>query len=216
MIALVLVALLQADPIGQYLTDLERQGLLPHETGSVEKIKLALAAAEDSLVARDPRTATTVLYGVVESPRFADFGDTPEFQNAETMLGRALARGGAVGSARVYLGRVLARGPRSPYFLAAYRAMIDVALESRDEKGVLGALEALPSKEPLPREADYELSYLRGKVAYERKDLSAADSAFAAVDRRSRFYAASLYFRGLVRARRGEWKLARDAFCEIV
>src|SRR5207245_1737972 len=63
---------------------------------------------------------------------------------------------------------------------------------------------------------DNELAYLRGKVAYEHKDLPRAETAFASIDRRSRFYAASLYFRGLIRARRGDWRLAKDAFCEIV
>src|SRR5262249_44123738 len=182
----------------------------------VEKIKQALLPAEDSLVAGDARTATTILFGIVESPRFQDWNDTPEYQNAEFMLARALGRGGAHGSARHYLMRVLARGPRAPYFAAAYRTMVDVALESRDEPGVLAALEGLKLAETLPRDSDNELGYLRGKVAYERKELAAAENAFVRVDRRSRFYAASLYFRGLIRAKKGDWRLARDAFCEIV
>jgi tetratricopeptide (TPR) repeat protein len=221
MLALAVVLLAQTapsptDPVGGYLTDLEQRGLAPHETGSLDKIKAALGAAEAALVAGDPRSATTLLFGVVESPRFSDWNDTPEYQNAEYLLARSLARGGAYGSARGYLVRILARGTHAPYFAAAYRLLTDVALETRDYGGVLGQLEGLKIEGGLPKDSENELSYLRGRVSYEQKDLHAAESAFASIDRRSRFYAASLYFRGLIRAKQGQWRLARDAFCEIV
>jgi tetratricopeptide (TPR) repeat protein len=203
------------DPVGKYLQDLEAQNLIPHDTGSVEKIKIALQAAEDALVAGDPRGATTILFGVVESPRFQDWSDTPEFQNAEYLLGRSLARGGAYGSARAYLLRALSRGPKGPYFSAAYRQLVDVALETRDHAGVLAQIDALKVS-GAPRDSENEHLYLQGKASYDKKDWASAETAFASVERTSRFYAASLYFRGLIRARKGDWRLARDAFCEII
>jgi tetratricopeptide (TPR) repeat protein len=204
------------DPVGKYLQDLEAQNLVPHETGSVEKIKIALGQAEDALVGGDPRGATTILFGIVESPRFQDWSDTPEFQNAEYLLGRSLARGGAYGSARSYLLRALTRGPKGPYFAASYRQLVDVALETRDHAGILAQIDALKINERLPRDSENEHLYLQGKVAYDKKEWAGAEAAFGSIERTSRFYAASLYFRGLIRARKGDWRLARDAFCEIV
>src|SRR5579885_3380065 len=112
--------------------------------------------------------------------------------------------------------RILARGPKPPYFAAAYRTLVDVALETRDHAGILAQIESLKLNEPISRDSENELAYLKGKAAYDKKDFTAAENSFAAIERTSRFYAASLYFRGLIRARKGDWRLARDAFCEIV
>src|SRR5262249_22072668 len=152
----------------------------------------------------------------VESPRFKDWDDTPEYQNAEFLLARALLRGGAVLSAERYLTRLLARGPKQPYFVAAHRALGDAAPQSKDTPRILRGIEQVRLKEPLPRDAEHERAYLRGKVAYGKGDLDAAERAFASVGRQSRLYAGALYFRGLIRARKRDFQMAGDAWCEIV
>jgi tetratricopeptide (TPR) repeat protein len=206
----------QPDPIGQYFSDLEKAGVLAAEQPSIGLLKDTLRAAEDDLVTGNPQIATTRLYRIVEAPQWRPLAYAPEYANAELTLGRALVRSGAYASARRYLLRVLAHGPKGPYFTAAYRAMVDAALETREQPGVLAQLEALKLDEPLPKDSENERAYLRGKVAYERGELAAAAQLFAEVDRQSRFHASALYFRGLVAARQGRYAMARRNLCEIV
>jgi TolA-binding protein len=206
----------QMDPVGQYLADLEKAGVVSTEEPSLDRIKQILNAAEDDLVSGNPQVATTRLFRVVESPGFKSFAYAPEYQNAEFTLARALVKSGAYGSARRYLLRVLARGPKQPYFAPAYRVMADIALETRDQAGILRDLDGLEARDQLPRDSENEHAYLRGKVAYESGDLTAGSAAFSQVDRQSRFYASALYFRGLIAARRGKFNRARRSLCEIV
>src|SRR5262249_42476557 len=152
------------------------------------------------------------------SPRFAGFANDAEYQNAEFVLGRALLRSGAYASAERYLLRVLARGPKATYFLPAWRNMVDIALETREQTALLAMLDKVAAglKGELPRDSAAEHSYLAGKVAYEAGDLATAEARFADVGRQSRFFAAALYFRGLAHARKGHFASARRSLCEIV
>jgi tetratricopeptide (TPR) repeat protein len=215
-----LFLLLQAaagpDPIGQYLSELEKSGVLTQEAPSVARLKQELVAAETDLVTGNPQIATSRLYRIIESPAWKALSYAPEYQNAEFTLARALVKSGAYESARGYLMRILGRGPQGPYFVPAYRAMLDVALESRDQVTVLAMLEMLPASNELPRDSQSERAYLRGKVNYEEGDLAAADSAFATIEKQSRFTASALYFRGLIQARKGHFASARRNLCEIV
>ena len=215
-----LFLLLQAaagpDPVGQYLTELEKSGVVTQEAPSVARLKQELVAAETDLVTGNPQVATTRLYRIIESPAWKALSYAPEYKNAEFTLARALVKSGAYESARGYLMRILGRGPQGPYFVPAYRAMLDVALESRDQITVLAMLEMLPASNELPRDSQYERAYLRGKVSYEAGDLASADSAFAAIEKQSRFTASALYFRGLIQARKGHFASARRNLCEIV
>ena len=61
-----------------------------------------------------------------------------------------------------------------------------------------------------------EHAYLAGKVAYEAGETAHAEALFSGVDRQSRFYAAALYFRGLIQARQNHFASARRNLCEIV
>jgi tetratricopeptide (TPR) repeat protein len=213
------------DPMARYLTDLEKAGVVAadDQPATVETIRAALVAAETDLVTGNAEVATTRLFRIVEAPRFAKLAYAPEYANAELTLGRALVRAGAYASAERYLLRVLAHGPKSPFFAPAYRAMVDVALETREQAAVLAMLneaEANLQKSQnageLPRDSRAEHAYLAGKVAYEAGDLGAAEAHFANVDRQSRFFAAALYFRGLAHARKGHYAAARASLCEIV
>src|SRR5207244_2635501 len=119
------------DPIARYLADLEAAHRLPPEEASESALRERLRTADDRLVRGDARGATTLLFGVVESPRFAQWKDRPPYQNAEFLLGRALLRGGARRSAERYLLRVLGHGPDGPYFVPAFRSLVDLALETK-------------------------------------------------------------------------------------
>ncbi len=210
------------DPMSAYLADLEKAGVLADDAktpATVEGMRAAVVAAEDDLVTGNAQVATTLLFRIVESPRFAKLSYAPEFANAELTLGRALVRAGAYASAERYLLRALGHGPKSPFFAPAYRAMLDIALETREQVAILamldGAAKSLGDVD-LPRDSRGEHEYLAGKVAYEAGDLPTAESRFGNVDRQSRFFAAALYFRGLVHVRKGHFASARRSMCEIV
>ncbi|HEX4404211.1 MAG TPA: hypothetical protein VH560_05250 [Polyangia bacterium] len=211
------------EPMSRYLSDLEKAGVLTEdkEPATVERIRATLVDAENDLVTGNAEVATALLFRVVEGDRFAKLSYSPEYANAELTLGRALVRAGAYASAERYLLRALAHGPKSPFFAPAYRAMVDIALETREQVAVLAMLDKAEAdlkgaNVDLPRDSNAEHEYLAGKVAYEANDLPGAEAHFANVDRQSRFFAAALYFRGLAHARKGHYAAARASLCEIV
>src|SRR3569623_2019681 len=145
-----------ADPVAQYLGDLERAGVVRPKDAALAGLRQGLVDAEQDLVTGNVQTATTNLFALVESDAFVKFKNDPEYQNAELTLGRALVKGGAYGAAEHFLGRVLKRGREGPFFTPAYRAKVDVALETRAEGDVLGRLAALCSGPRLPRDSANE------------------------------------------------------------
>ncbi len=204
------------DPVGHYLADLETAGLLgdDEQPATLDRLRAELAGAEDDLVTGNPEVASVRLYRIVESPRYAQFSYAPDYATAELTLARALARAGGSTSAERYLLRVLARGPKAAQFAPAYRALVDIALETKEEAAVLAVLDQ--AQISLPPDAAAEHAYLAAKVAYESGDAARAETLFAQVGRQSRFYAAALYFRGLIQARRGHFASARENLCQIV
>jgi tetratricopeptide (TPR) repeat protein len=213
----------EQDPMARYLADLEKAGVLAEDgqPATIERIRETLVAAENDLVTGNAEVATGRLFRVVEAERYAKLAYAPEYANAELTLGRALVRAGAYASAERYLLRALGHGPGSPFFAPAYRAMVDIALETREQAPVLAMLDRAGAglrvdAAGLPRDSRAEHEYLAGKVAYEANDLPAAEARLANVDRQSRFFAAALYFRGLAHARKGHFAAARASLCEIV
>ena len=210
----------KADPMARYLADLEQAGVLGGEQqpATLERLRGELAAAEDDLVTGNAEIASVRLYRIVESPRYAQFEYAPDYATAELTLARALIRAGGYKSAERYLLRVLGRDAKSPLFAPAYRMMVDVALETKEQAEILAVLDHTDAGrgEALPHDSAAEHAYLAGKVAYEAGDVARAESLFSQVDRQSRFYAAALYFRGLVQARKGHFASARRSLCEIV
>ncbi len=205
-----------ASTVSDYYAELERLGLIDRNTGNPEALARELEHAEASLESGDPVGAAVALYALVESPRFTDFSDSPEYQNAEYDLAVALLGSGAYDASLGYLVRVLARGPGALYFAAAHRRAVDIALETRDFAGVLARLETVKLNEPLPVEASAERAYLRARIAYEKGELDGAEGELTKLSRKSRLYTSALYLRGVIRARRGEFADAVSAFCEIV
>ena len=208
------------DPMARYLTDLEKAGVLSSDKtpATLDKLREELAAAEDDLVTGNAEIASVRLYKIVESQRYIQFEYAPDYATAELTLARALIRAGGTKSAERYLLRVLARGPEAPQFSPAYRALVDIALETKEEAEMLAVLDHYDQARgaALPRDSAAEHAYLAGKVAYETGETAHAESLFSAVDRQSRFYAAALYFRGLIQARQNHFASARRNLCEIV
>ena len=202
-------------PIARYFTELTRLGLIDVDTGSEQTLAAEVARAEALLRGGASIDAAVALYAVVESPRFRDFSESVEFQNAEYYLGVSLARSGAYGAALDHLSRLLVRGPDAPYFAPAHRRMVDIALESRDHRGVLERLVRATGRRAIPIEASGERAYLRARVAYEAGRLPEAERQLDGVTRRSRLYSSAVYLRGLIRTRQGRLGGAAAALCEI-
>lgn len=203
-------------PTAVYFAELERLGLVDAATGSKTTLTRELAAAEALLRGGAAAEAAVALYTIVESPRYTDFSDFVEYQNAEYYLGVALHQAGAPGAALAAFERVLGRGPDAPYWGPAHRRAVDIAIETRDFAGVLARVERKDrGGTPIPPSAAGERFYLRGRAAYTAGDLTAAEGQFAQISKQSRLYSSALYLRGVIRTRRGQWQDAAAAMCEI-
>lgn len=202
-------------PTARYFTELESMGLVDAASGDKDTLTRDLAAAERLLRAGDPIDAAVALATIVDSPRYTDFSDFVEYQNAEYYLGVALQGAGAYGAAMLAYERVLRRGPDATYWGPAHRRAVDLALETRDFAGTLARIEALDAGATIPPSAAGERAYLRGRAAYVKDDLVAAEGQLATISKKSRLYSSALYLRGVIRTRKGQWKDAADAMCEV-
>jgi tetratricopeptide (TPR) repeat protein len=202
-------------PLERYLQAMAERRLLAAETGSVERLRELVEEGEAHYFEERYDQAALVLYEVVESPRFTDFDGLEEYRSAQLMLGMALARMGALRTARAYLLRVLAPGPAdNNHFAPAFRRYVDVALEAGDPEGALRGLDGV-GLDALPEDALNERRYLRGRVAYDAGDARAAEAHLAAITKRSRFYANAQYLRGVLHAAQGRLDEAEARFCAI-
>src|SRR5262249_14207274 len=149
-----------------YLDELERRGLIDKTVASPEKLAAEVRAADDDLVAARIDRAAARLYAIVEGPRWQDFSDTDDYQDAEYRLGLALAKGGSAATARKYLLRGMSRGEKAPFFEAAMRAYVDTCLDERVVPACVEELDKLA-----PRDPHQEVAYLRGRAAFDAGDL---------------------------------------------
>lgn len=202
-----------APTLSAYLNALAARRLLAAETGTDVQLHRIVEQAEDLYLDERYDEASLMLYDIVESPRFADFSEMPEFRAAEYLLAGALKELGAMRTAMHYLERILTRGPEDSYFGPAYRRAVDIALESGNTDGIATQLAALTVE--LPEDATNELRYLRGRAAFDRDALDDADTLLGTITEHSRFYATAQYLRGAIAARRGELDEAEDLFCSI-
>jgi hypothetical protein len=203
------------DPLAKYFAALEAMKLVDVESGSLETLRKELQIAEDMLRDGTYVNAAVALYAIVKSPRYSAFTDFVEYQNAEYDLGVALARAGSYGAALDALEVVLARGPAATYWGPAHRREVDIALETRDHKGILARLESIKTSDPIPPSAAGERGYLRGRAAYDEGKLADAEGELVLISKKSRLYSSALYLRGVIKARRGEYKLSAEALCEV-
>lgn len=198
----------------QYYTALAERRLVDATTGTDVELVERLRHGEELSADEQWDAAALVLFELVESPRFRDFEGDDSYRHAEFLLAGALQEMGAYRTAYRYLERILSRGSSDPYFGPAYRRSVDIALEGADLNRILGALE-IHGEADLSPDALNELRYLRGRARYEAGDLPGADTAFAAVGRRSRFYANAQYLRGVIATRSGNLPAAEALFCSI-
>jgi tetratricopeptide (TPR) repeat protein len=199
-----------------YFAELEKLGLVDSSSGSKETLARELDAAEQLLRGGAAPEAAVALYTIVESPRYTDFSDFVEYQNAEYYLGVSLHQSGAPGAALEAFERVLRRGPDAPYYGPAHRRAVDIAIETRDFAGVLARIESFDrGNAPVTPNSAGERAYLRGRAAYTSGDFTTAENQFATISKKSRLYSSALYLRGVMRARKGQWRDSAAAMCEI-
>jgi len=206
----------QSHTVADYFSELERAKLIDPDTGNKTTLKNELDAAESLLRSGAYLDAAVALYAIVVSPRYKPFETSVEFQNAEYYLGVALSRAGAYGSAMDYLIKTMSRGPSTLYFAPAHRRAVDIALSSRDYAKVLARLNSLKLNQPIGPGSAGERAYLAARIDYDKGDYTAAEGQLARISRKSRLYSSALYLRSIIRVRRGEYRRAAEALCEIV
>jgi len=199
-----------APEAGAYLQEMERRGLVDKTAVTPKMLADEVRRADDELVAGQPAAAAARLYAIVEGPRYQDFSDTEDFQDAEYRLGLALARGGGTTTARRYLARALGRGPKAPYYHAALRAYVDVCLDQHIAESCAAEIDKLGAED-----VNEELAYLHGRALYEGNHFERAEDELSHVTPKSRFYSSALYLRGVMRVKRQDLRGAQDAFCAI-
>jgi len=196
-----------------YLEELERRGLIDKTAGSPKRLADEVRLADDELVRGEHALAAARLYAIVEAPRWQDFSETDDFQDAEYRLGQALAKGGSYDGARRYYLRSIARGKDGPFYVASLRGFVDVCLEARTLGACVAELDRAGAVD-----ANEEIAYLRGRAAFEGATPGSGDNAeeeLARVSPKSRFYSSALYLRGVSRVKRRDFTGAKDAFCAI-
>ncbi|MDB4967311.1 MAG: hypothetical protein JWN44_3000 [Myxococcales bacterium] len=204
-------ALAKAAPeAATYLQEMEKRGLIDKSAVTPAMLAAEVRRADDELVQGQPAAAAARLYAIVEGPRYQDFSDSEDFQDAEYRLGVALARGGGVTTARRYLGRSLSRGPKSSYYHAALRAYVDVCLDQHLTETCVAEIGKLNAED-----VNEEIAYLRGRALYDGNHFERAETDLANVTPKSRFYSSALYLRGVMRVKRQDLRGAQDAFCAI-
>jgi len=191
------------DPLVKYFSVLESMKLIDVESGNAQSLRHELDIAEGLLKDAAFTNAAVELYAIVKSPRYTAFSDTVEFQNAEYDLAVSLARAGSYGASLDAIEQVLRRGPAAQYWGPAHRRAVDIALETRDHAGVLARLESIKTSD------------LRGRAAYDKGDLAAAEGELELISKKSRLYSSAVYLRGVIRARKGDYKQSAEAMCEI-
>ena len=192
------------------------------QPATLERLKAELAAAEDDLVTGNPEIASVRLFRIVESPRYATVRLRPRLRERGVHAGARADQGGRLQIRRTLpAARARARHqdavlrPRVPRH-GRHRAG-DARTGRRSWPCSITSRRTGPrAAAPCPATAAAEHAYLAAKVAYEAGESARAESLFSNIDRQSRFYAAALYFRGLISARRGHLASARNSLCEIV
>jgi hypothetical protein len=193
-----------------YLEELEKRGLIDKTAGSAKKLAEEVRLADEELVRGEAALAAARLYAIVEAPRYQDFSESDDFQDAEYRLGQALARGGSYDGARRYYLRSIARGKDAPFYVAALRGYVDVCLEGKTLATCVAELDRAGAVD-----ANEEIAYLRGRAAFEGVTQDNAEEELAKVSPKSRFYSSALYLRGVARVKRRDFAGAKDAFCAI-
>lgn len=210
------------DPVlGDYLQKLQAAGMLDNREATLEEVEALLQHAQERYVQGDDLGSAVLLYQLTQSPRYVNFAEMPQMASAHYHLGVALQSYGAAMTAQAAYARVLARGPDESYFTPALRRHVDLALASKDPARGLRELDRdLKRPDGTPTRLSGvdldEREYLEARARQQEGDLESALRLYQAVGPRSRFHTAAQYLRGVIHARRGEFRNAESAFCEVI
>ncbi len=185
-IYLLLTSIAGAKPVPEasaYQKELEQKGLADRSVATPERLAEEVRLADDELVQGRPAAAAARLWAIVEGPRWQDFSDTDDYQDAEYRLGLALHKGGGSQTARKYLVRVMLRGKKAPFYEAAMRVYADTCLDDHIVATCVAELDKLA-----PEDLHGEVAYLRGRAAFDAGRLKEADDELSRVTPESRFY----------------------------
>lgn len=198
--------------LGEELAALAKARLMSVESASAEQLRALVAEGERLSLAGQHDDATLLLLEALESPRFADYREFPEYAAAEHMAGGALLRTGSLLSARRYLERAIARGRESPYYGPAVRRYTDVALMLFD----MGkAADWLATQRPRSEDAEFELTYLRARADYDKGAYTEAGQLLSRIGKKSRFYGNAQYLLGVIETKRRRMRAAEQRFCAV-
>ncbi len=195
-----------------YRSALDDAGLSRRVEGTADELDRLVRQAESLALESRSAEVITLLFPIVEGPRFRDFDGGDAFNEARMLLAGALVHHGALASARAQL-LPLIRDEVPTYLAPAYRRYVDASLDAADPAAALAALPE--DTAALPEDAQNERRYLEAHVALSAGDLAAAESGFASLTERSRFYINAQYLRGLVAVRQGDLATAEAHFCRV-
>ena len=195
-----------------YLQEMERRGLVDKTAVTPEMLAAEVRAADDELVAGQPAAAAARLYAIVEGPRYQDFSDTDDFQDAEYRLGLALARGGGVDHRAALPGALAAAAaPRRPTTTPRCAPTSTSASTSTSPQSCAAEIDKLGAED-----VNEELAYLRGRALYDGSHFERAEQELGLVTPQSR---ASTRRRSTCAASCGSsaaiCAAPQDAFCAI-
>ncbi|HSQ64935.1 MAG TPA: hypothetical protein VLM85_17045 [Polyangiaceae bacterium] len=184
---------------------------------NLDDVRTRAAEAEDLLRSGRIDEAVSRLVELAENPQFAPFAQNEEGRAVLFLLGDAYATAGAYGPARAYFRQLLAQKGAwdgvATYARRAVRRLVEVGIESERYEAALKDLESVP--QTAPEETRGEVSYLTGRELEAKKDPDGALAAYAAVPRRSRFWAQATYLQGLILVEKQRFKEGEDMFCKI-
>ena len=186
--------------------------LMSLKDASESELRALVAKGEQLHLQGSDDEAAVVLLEALESPRFTDFRDFDSYAAGEYVAAVSLLGLGSRQSARRYLERVIARGPKGPYYGPAVRAFADVALALGD---VPAASDWLAKQGPANEDAQNELRYLRARALYDQGAHDRAVPVLEQVTKHSRFYASAQYLLGAIAAEQKNYKRAEQRFCAI-
>ncbi len=194
-----------------YEEGLRARRLAPTETLSAQRLREEWAGVEFRLSEGRLGEAIAQAAALVESPRFEPFRESAEGRGLRFVLGDALGRAGAYDKSRAYLVPLLAASDVEAR--RAVRALVDFGLESGDPAPFVAPIEPVLGK--LSEELRGDVAYARGRAHEKAGQLPEALAVLSGVGARSRYWAQSVYLRGLIEAERGRLKEAEALFCKV-
>jgi tetratricopeptide (TPR) repeat protein len=160
--------------------------------------------------AKRPMAASLMLTGLLRA------GARPE-ERARILyyLGRSFRALEMPHSAEHHFLLVLKEGREDPHFSPALAQLVQLAKQTNDASALLRVVSTIPPS-AYPRGARSELHYLAGVRHHNAGRLREAGEAFERVSPKSRHYARSEYYRGVISQQQGDARSAARSFREVI